>query len=198
MWQAGQPKSDSKGLPLQRQKRGLQYPNHKQPHNQTIQGTNRSGLEVGVGAPRFLFTALQAFHYHVQAAQTYTTGVVGCARFIDQKVYKLVTNFQTSLEQNIVSGAAPLWINNAPVHVSQTYPSLVWSPEPRYIHRGHVNQADTGSKMTIWVSWAYGHQIMRIRIRQKRFEILKVHIKLFRLRQQFSFVRRPEHGRIGV
>ena len=93
--------------------------------------------------------------------------MVGCARFIDQKVYKLVTNFQTSLEQNIVSGAAPLWINNAPVHVSQTYPGLVWSPEPRYIHRGHVNQADTGSKMTIWVSWAYGHQIMRIRIRQK-------------------------------
>ena len=77
-------------------------------------------------------------------------------------------------------------------------PGLVWSPEPRYIHRGHVNQADTGSKMTIWVSWADPHQIMRIRIRQKRFEILKVHIKLFRLRQQFSFVRRPEHGRIGV
>ena len=124
--------------------------------------------------------------------------MVGCARFIDQKVYKLVTNFQTSLEQNIVSGPTPLRINNAPVHVSQTYPGLVWSPEPRYIQRGHVNQADTGSKMAIWVSWAYGHQIMRIRIRQKRFEILKVHIKLFRLRQQFSFVRRPEHGRIGV
>ena len=124
--------------------------------------------------------------------------LVGCARFIDQKVYKLVTNFQTSLEQNIVSGPTPLRINNAPVHVSQTYPGLVWSPEPRYIHRGHVNQADTGSKMTIWVSWADPHQIMRIRIRQKRFEILKVHIKLFRLRQQFSFVRRPEHGRIGV
>ena len=124
--------------------------------------------------------------------------MVGCARFIDQKVYELVTNFQTSLEQNIVSGATPLRINNAPVHVSQAYPSLVWSPEPRYIHRGHVNQADTGSKMTIWVSWADPHQIMRIRIRQKRFEILKVHIELFRLRQQFSFVRRPEHGRIGV
>jgi hypothetical protein len=40
-------------------------------------------------------------------------------------------------------------------------------PEPRYIHRGHVNQADAGSKMTIWVSWAYGHQIMRIRIRRQ-------------------------------
>ena len=53
-------------------------------------------------------------------------------------------------------------------------------------------------KMTTWVSWVYAHQIMRIRIRQKRFEILKVHIKLFRLRQQFSFVRRPERGRLGV
>ena len=126
--------------------------------------------------------------------------MVGRGPFTDENVCELVTNFQTSLEQNIVSGAAPLWINNAPVHVSQTYPSLVWSPEPRYIHRGHVNQADTGSKMTIWVSSADPHQIMRIRIRQKRFEILKVHIKLFRLRQQFSFVRRPttEHGRIGV
>jgi len=124
--------------------------------------------------------------------------MVGRGPFTDENVCELVTNFQTSLEQNIVSGATPLRINNAPVHVSQTYPSAVWSPEPRYIHRGHVNQADTGSKMAIWVSWAYGHQIMRIRIRQKRFEILKVHIKLFRLRQQFSFVRRPEHGRIGV
>jgi len=53
-------------------------------------------------------------------------------------------------------------------------------------------------KMTSWVSWADPHQIMRIRIRQKRFEILKVHIRLFRLRQQFSFVRRPEQGRFGA
>jgi hypothetical protein len=39
-----------------------------------------------------------------------------------------------------VSGATPLRINNAaPVHVSfGTYPSLVWSPEPRYIHRGQA------------------------------------------------------------
>jgi len=40
------------------------------------------------------------------------------------------------------SGATPLRINNAaPVHVSfkiGTYPSLVWSPEPRYIHRGQT------------------------------------------------------------
>jgi hypothetical protein len=86
-------------------------------------------------------------------------------------------------------------IHLCPQH-TQRIPSN--SCEPRYIHRGHVNQADAGSKMTIWVSWADPHQIMRIRIRQKRFEILKVHIKLFRLRQQFSFVRRPERGRLGA
>ena len=63
---------------------------------------------------------------------------------------------------------------------------------------GARKQSVKRHKMTTWVSWVYAHQIMRIRIRQKRFEILKVHIKLFRLRQQFSFVRRPEHGRIGV
>jgi hypothetical protein len=33
--------------------------------------------------------------------------------------------------------------------------------------------------MASWVSWADPHQIMRIRIRQKRFEILKVHFRLF-------------------
>jgi hypothetical protein len=53
-------------------------------------------------------------------------------------------------------------------------------------------------EMASWVSWADPHQIMRIRIRQKSFRILKVHIKLFRLRQQFSFVRRPERGRLGA
>ena len=53
-------------------------------------------------------------------------------------------------------------------------------------------------KMTTWVSWADPHQIMRIRIRKKSFKILKVHIRLFRLRQQFSFVRRPEQGRFGA
>ena len=63
---------------------------------------------------------------------------------------------------------------------------------------GARKQSVKRHKMTTWVSWVYAHQIMRIRIRQKRFEILKVHIKLFRLRQQFSFVRRPERGRLGV
>ena len=52
-------------------------------------------------------------------------------------------------------------------------------------------------EMATWVSWADPHQIIRIRIRQKRFEILKVHIRLFRLRQQFlecwsSFGVRPK------
>ena len=100
-----------------------------------------------------------------------TMVLVGRARLTDENACELVTNFQTSLEQNIVSGAAPLRINIAPVRVSQTYPtypSAVWSPEPRYIHRGRVNQADAGSKMAIWVAWAYGHQIMRTRIRQKK------------------------------
>ena len=53
-------------------------------------------------------------------------------------------------------------------------------------------------EMASWVSWTDPHQIMRIRIRQKSFRILKVHIRLFRLRQQFSFVRRPEQGRFGA
>ena len=49
----------------------------------------------------------------------YGAWVVGRGPFTDENVCELVTNFQTSLEQNIVSEPTPLRINNALVHVSR-------------------------------------------------------------------------------
>jgi hypothetical protein len=74
------------------------------------------GIECAYGAICAKSIVAAAAGYagkNLASAGANSLSLVGCARFIDQKVYKLVTNFQTSLEQNIVSGPTPLRINNA-------------------------------------------------------------------------------------